>query len=101
MIGRTDGAIFVWAASNDLQLADLPGLFRDRAGAALRALLLVAPEEDQPDDRVLPVLRGVEPAVRDPAVDLDRGRLVGGAMDGPREARADAAAVDADLGGRE
>ena len=34
----------------------------------------------------LPVLRRVEPAVRDPAVDLDGGRLVGGAMDGPRQA---------------
>src|SRR6478752_7789378 len=91
-MGRTDAA----AASDDLQLADFPGLLRGRAGAALRAVLLVAPEEDQPDDRVVPVLRRVEPAVRDPPVGLDRRRLVGGAMDGARQARANAQDLDAD-----
>ena len=83
-------------ASDDLQFADFPGLLRGGDGASLRALLLVAPEEDQPDDRVVSVLRRVEPAVRDPAVDFDRGRLVGGAVDGPRQGRAHAQAVDAD-----
>jgi hypothetical protein len=47
-----------------------------------RALLLVASEEDQSDDRIVPVLRRVEPAVRHPAVDLNRGGL-GFSMDGP------------------
>src|SRR5437868_4504738 len=88
-------------ASDDLQLADLPGLFRDRDGASLRALLLVAPEEDQPDDRFVPVLRGVEPAVRDPALDFHRRRLVGRSVDGAGEARKYAQSVDADLGLRE
>src|SRR5207342_1460798 len=36
-------------AAGDFQFADLPGLLRHRHGATLRALLLVAPEEDQPD----------------------------------------------------
>ena len=89
-----------WTALDDLQFSDLPGLLRDRARAAQHAVQL-APEEDQPDDRVVFVLRRVESAVRHPAVDLDRGRLVGGAMDGPRQARTHAPHVDADLGRRE
>ena len=55
-------------------------------------------EEDQPAGRELPLLRGVEPAVRHPAVGLDGGRLVGRAVDGhARSAQRDAQGVDADL----
>src|SRR4051794_549313 len=82
-IRRADAGV----ASDDLQFADFPRLLRDRDGASLRAVLQLASEEDQSDDRLVPVLRGVEPAIRDPAVGLDGGRLVGGAMDGPRQAR--------------
>ena len=83
-------------APDDLQFADLPGLFRRRHGAPSRAPVFVAPEEDQPAARILSVLRRVEPAVRGAAVDFDRGRLVGGAMDGARQGRTHAQAVDGD-----
>src|SRR5262249_10172127 len=89
MLGQAGAAR---AVSGDIQLADLPGLFRHRHGASLCALLLVAPEEDQFDDRLVPFLRGVEPSVRDPPVDLDRGRLVGRAVDGSGETGANAQA---------
>src|SRR4051794_8749308 len=97
MMGRA-GA---WGALDDLQFADVRRLLHPRDGDASRAAVRLAPEEDQPAGRILPVLRGVEPAVRYPAVDFDGGRLVGGAMDGPRQARADAQAVDADQRRRE
>src|SRR6185503_19654966 len=35
-------------ASDDLQFADLPAVLRSGAGAAQRALVRLAPEEDQP-----------------------------------------------------
>src|SRR6476661_10206458 len=92
MMDRTDA----WRASDDLQFADLPGLLHHRDGASLRALLLVAPEEDQPATCILPVLRGVEPTFCHFAVDFDRRRLVGRAMDGPGQKGTDAQAVDAD-----
>src|SRR5438270_8720980 len=96
-MGRADAG----AASGDLQFADLPGLLRGCDGASLRSVLLMAPEKDQPDDRVVSVLRRVEPAVRDPAVGFHGRRLVGGAMDGARQAREHAESVDADQRRRE
>src|SRR5919107_898227 len=95
------GQADAWGASDDLQFADFSGLLRARARDAQRALLQLAPEEDKPAGRLLPVLRGLEPAVRDPAVGVDRRRLVGGAMDGARQAGSNAQAVDDHVGGRE
>src|SRR6185437_11654605 len=96
-MGRPD----VRVTSDDLQFADLPRLLRDGDGDSLRALLLVAPEEDQSDDRLVPFLRRVESALCHPLVDIHRSRLVGGAMDGSGETRAHTQVVDADQRGRE
>jgi hypothetical protein len=76
-------AAAAWGDSRDFQFADLHRLLRDRAVPAPAATGVVG-EEVQPADCELPVLRSVESAVRDPAVVVDDGRLVGGAAD-PRE----------------
>src|SRR5712671_7672779 len=70
------------AGRHGIQLAHVRRVLCVCARAA-RAAAALDHEENQSADRELPVLRGVESAVRDPAVGVDRHRLVRRA--GPRK----------------
>src|SRR6184192_1751645 len=72
------------ADHHGFQLAHVRRVLRLRACAS-RAAPALDHEENQLSCGELPVLRGVESAVRDPAVGVDRGRLVCRA--GPRESK--------------
>src|SRR5512142_1157494 len=64
--------------ADGFQFADVRRLLRTRPRHAFAAAA-VDREEGQSAHRELYLLFGLEPAVRDPAVDFDRGRLVRGA----------------------
>ena len=77
--GVTSAPMILFAGSgNGLQLADVRRVLRARARAAFAAARL-DDEEGQSADRELHLLRGVESAVRHPALDIDGRRLVRGA----------------------
>src|SRR5215472_1514068 len=86
--------------SYGLQLSHLRRVLRLRARDALAALQLEH-EEGESHRRELPVLFGVESAVRDPAVGVDGGRLVCSAGTRQGTPSDGAPCLDAALGGGE
>ena len=83
-----------------LQLPDFHRVLRAACSRCTRCRS-VDHEEDQPAGRQLPVLRGVESAVRDPAVGIDGRRLVGGEETGRCGEAGGAARMDVAVGGGE